>query len=378
MPRPLWFLLAGTFLNRFGGFVAYFLVLFLTERGYSPSAAGGAASVYGAGALVSALAGGHLADRLGRRETIVVSMVGAAAATLVLSRFPSLPIILAASALAGLFAELYRPASAALIADLVPSDRRLTAFASYRLAINAGTAAGPAAAGLLATRSLSLVFVADAVSSLAFGLVALVALPSVRRLGTRVARPVSLALALRADKAFLLFLAASTLAAMIYFQSQSTLPLHVAATGHSSATYGALISLNGFVVLCAELPLTTVTRRLPHAATIAAGYALVGGGLALTGVATSVVALGATVLIWTLGEMICQPLAAAHVADLAPAGLQGRYQGLFAFTGGLGLVLAPAIGPALLTASATTLWLGCLAAGLAAAMLVLRSNRRAR
>jgi dipeptide/tripeptide permease len=91
-----------------------------------------------------------------------------------------------------------------------------------------------------------------------------------------------------------------------------------------------------------------------------------------------VVALAATVLIWTLGEMICQPLAAVHVADLAPPGLQGRYQGLFAFTSGLGLVLAPAIGPALLSATATTLWLGCLAAGLAAALLVLRSARRPR
>jgi MFS family permease len=217
------------------------------------------------------------------------------------------------------------------------------------------------------------VFVADAATSLAFALLALTALPATRA-PVGPAAP-KLAPTLRADHSFLLFLAASTLAGVVYFQSQSTLPLHVTDSGHSSATYGALISLNGLLVLALELPLSRFTQRLPRASAIAAGYALVGLGFALTGTATSTIALVATVLIWTTGEMVSQPLASAHVADVGPSSLRGGYQGAFAFTGGLGLVLAPALGPALLSSASQLLWVGCGAAGIAAALLVLRSTR---
>src|SRR3990170_2622047 len=65
----------------------------------------------------------------------------------------------------------------ALLADLVPPQQRVTAFALYRLAINAGFAFGPAAAGFLADRSFFWLFLGDALTSAVFGVVALVALP---------------------------------------------------------------------------------------------------------------------------------------------------------------------------------------------------------
>ena len=58
---------------------------------------------------------------------------------------------------AGLTGELYRPACSALLADLVPAGQRVTAFAAYRMAFNAGWAFGPAVAGLLAKRAFPLV-----------------------------------------------------------------------------------------------------------------------------------------------------------------------------------------------------------------------------
>src|SRR5688572_33004262 len=78
LPRAAWVLFVGTFINRFGGFVVPFLTLYLTGQGYSATAAGLAVSAYGAGNLLASLIGGHLADRLGRRETILLSTFGAA------------------------------------------------------------------------------------------------------------------------------------------------------------------------------------------------------------------------------------------------------------------------------------------------------------
>src|SRR5258708_33154902 len=93
------------------------------------------------------------------------------------SQARSLPAIVIFSFLAGLTGELYRPASSALLADLVPAGQRVTAFAAYRMALNAGFAFGPATAGLLAKHSFLWLFVGDAATSVLFGLVAWFALP---------------------------------------------------------------------------------------------------------------------------------------------------------------------------------------------------------
>src|SRR6478609_739075 len=71
MPRPVWFLLAGSFVNRFGSFVLPFLALYLTHRGYTVAQAGLALSAYGVGSASAAAAGGVLADHVGRRSTIL-------------------------------------------------------------------------------------------------------------------------------------------------------------------------------------------------------------------------------------------------------------------------------------------------------------------
>src|SRR5579863_7862414 len=78
-PVPVKAMLAGVFVNRLGGFIAVWLVLFLhTQRGFSPVLAGAALSAYGAGAVLGVLVGGSLADWLGPRRATLISMFGAA------------------------------------------------------------------------------------------------------------------------------------------------------------------------------------------------------------------------------------------------------------------------------------------------------------
>jgi MFS family permease len=177
LPRPVWILCAGSFVNRFGSFVAVFLVLYLRSEGYSIAAAGLVVSFYGVGNVAAAGVGGWVADRLGRKNAIALSMFSSAATLMLLSQARWLPLIVVLTALAGLTGELYRPASAALLTDLTPAGDRIPAFALNRLAINAGFAVGPATAGFLAEESFFLVFLGDALTSAVFGVIALVALP---------------------------------------------------------------------------------------------------------------------------------------------------------------------------------------------------------
>lgn len=376
LPPTAWLLFAGTFVNRFGSFVIVFLVLYLKDQGYTTPQAGLAVSAYGLGSVGASLVGGYLADRLGRRNSIALSMFASATAMLALSQAETLPLIVTLAAFAGLAAEAYRPASGALLADLTPEGDRLTAFALYRLAINLGFAAGPAAAGLLAEHSFTALFVADAATSVVYGIVALVAFPHGQRSAGHEERAVEGFRSVVHDRGFLLFLAGSVAAAFVYMQHSATFPLAVQDAGLSLALYGTLAALNGFLIVVVELPLTTVTRRFRAQPVIALGWLLVGAGFALTGFAETAVAFAVTVAIWTLGEIVSSPVSGAYVADLAPERLRGRYMGAWSFTWGIGLVAGPLLGTALYAWRPAALWLTCLALGALAAGLVLATPAR--
>jgi MFS family permease len=370
LPRPVWILCAGTFVNRFGTFVAVFLVLYLRDRGYSIAESGLVVSFYGAGNVVAAVAGGWTADRFGRRNSLALSMFGSAGTMLVLSQAGSLPLIIVLTFLAGLFGEMYRPATAALLTDLTPPGERMPAFALNRLAINAGFAAGPAVAGLLAQHSFLLLFIGDALTSAAFGVLALVALPEGVRVRREDERRGEAIRTMVHDRLFLLFLASSLLGAFVYFQQLATLPLHVTASGLSEADFGLLISLNGLAIVLLELPLVSITQRYPYRPVLALGSLLVGLGFALTAFANDLPELAFTVLIWTIGEIVYAPVASAYVADLAPEHLRGRYQGAWGLMWGFAFVLAPILGAVIYEWNPDGLWLTCGLLGLLSALLL--------
>jgi len=226
-PRPVWVLFFGTFLNKFGTFVIPFLALYLKAGGFSVAQAGMAISAYGVGNFLASAVGGHLADTLGRRNSIVFSMFSVAVSMMLLSQARQFPAILLFTALVGLTGEMYRPAASALLADVVPAGERVTAYSAYRLAFNAGWAFGPATAGFLAGHSYLWLFGGDAGSSVLFGIVAWLALPH----GLRAAKSEqgwqpALKIISR-DKVFLRVLAASFTVSLVFMQMGSTFSLHV-------------------------------------------------------------------------------------------------------------------------------------------------------
>jgi predicted MFS family arabinose efflux permease len=271
---------------------------------------------------------------------------------------------------------MYRPAAAALLTDLTPAGDRIPAFALYRLAINAGFAAGPATAGFLAERSFTIVFVGDAITSIVFGIVALLWLPQGVRSQRGEERRGEAIRAIMADRTFLFFLGSSILGAFVYFQSQTTFPLHVQASGLSASDYGLLISLNGLAIVFLELPIVALSRRFPYEPVLVLGSLLVGFGFALNAVANDMPELALTVLIWTIGEIVYAPVASAYVADLAPEHLRGRYQGAWGLTWGFAFVLAPGLGAAIFEASGDALWLICGGLGVLAAALIVAGRPR--
>jgi MFS family permease len=376
LPRGAWILFFGTFLNKFGTFVLPFLAIYMGQLGYSIPQSGLAIAGYGVGTLVASLVGGYLADRFGRRRTIVISMFSVSLVMLCLSQARSLPMIVVFATLAGLTGELYRPASSALLADLVPAGQRVTAFAAYRLAFNAGWAFGPAMAGLLAKKSFLWLFVGDAITSLLYGLVAWFALsssPYTRRASQSWLDTWNV---LREDRRFRQVMLSSLAIGLVFVQAFSTLSLEITRHGFSSSVYGMLASLNGVLVVLCELPLTTITKRFPARRMMALGYLLIGFGFASNLTHRTLPLLVTTIVLFTLGEMVASPISGAYVADLAPADRRGLYMGTWGLTWSLAFVFGPGLGMMLFSSSPTALWVTCGLLGVIAAGIITAEPRK--
>ena len=92
----------------------------------------------------------------------------------------AVPLIAGCTFALGFLTDLYRPAVSAAIADLVPPEHRIRAYGYLYWAINLGFAVAPVVAGLLAGYAYLALFVGDAVTTFAFGVIVLLGLKETR------------------------------------------------------------------------------------------------------------------------------------------------------------------------------------------------------
>ena len=174
----VWILVTARAVNRIGAFTLPFLGVVLTvEFGASLSQTGLILALFGAATIPSRLLGGHLADRLGRRRTIVLGLTGCAVAQTWIALSHALWSAVLATVLLGLAFEIYEPPSQAMIADVTSPSDRPAAYGLYSAAL----AAAGVLAGLLAAAishvDLRWLFVADALTCLACAVLVALALP---------------------------------------------------------------------------------------------------------------------------------------------------------------------------------------------------------
>jgi predicted MFS family arabinose efflux permease len=376
-PGPARLLLVGTFVNRLGGFLQIFVVLYLVDRGFSSAQAAVALGAYGAGSIVGMVVGGGMSDRFGARRTIVTSMAGSAVLLLGVLYLQTYPAKVAMITAVGLVAQAYRPASASALSGLIPADRQVMIFAMHRLAINVGTTLLPLIGVALISVSYDLLFWGEALAALGYAAIAAVALP---RGGDRPqARTVAGTEAgtearggyrhLFGDRRYLLFLLALTILSLIYIQYLAVLPLAVRARGLSTAVYGELIALNGVLVIACELLVATVVQRWRARTAIVAGMVLTAVGLALYAPAWGLAGLVAATAIWSFGEIVGAPTTYfAYPAQAGPPSHRGRYLGAANGVYGLGTAVGPLVGILLWDRIGAAVWWWFGALGLLAAL----------
>lgn len=378
-PRGVWVLLGGVLVLRTGAMVAPFLTLFLTEgRGLDPATAGLVVSAYGAGAVLGSIAGGLLADRFGRRPTMLLALTGAGCL------FPMGPLVDGQAALmallfaTGFMIDIYRPAAMAAMADMVPEERRVGVYALNYWVANIGSALAPVLGGLLAAFGFGLLFVANGAAILSYALAVLLLFRepagSVRAEAGTMER-VSAWSALR-DPVVWTVSGGSVLTSILFVQSYAMLPLAMRADGLGTVAYGMAVGLNAVTVVLFSLPLGQWVGRFEPRRVLAVGALLMGGGMALTGWAEGMLAYCATVVLWSLGEIVIAPVAPALLAAAAPPGRRALYQGTLTASWGWSSLLGPAAGGALYAVDPGLLWAACAGLGVAAAVVFALTPRR--
>jgi MFS family permease len=377
LPRTYWVLWAGMLVNRAGCFVMPFLAVYLTQgRGYAPATAGAVAALYGAGAAVASALGGYLADHIGRRATMAGALLMGGLGMIALGFARELLLIAPATFLVAMLGECYRPAMQAAIADLVPPSERVRAFGILYWVINLGFSIGLVLGGVLASRSFLLLFLGDGLTSIAFALVVLRAVPETRPTHASHAGPGSLPppprtgfaagfLAPYRDRPFAAFVLLSVMALLIFMQHIAALPIEMTRQGVPRAWLGFVLGLNGMVIVLVQPFLAPVLGRFNRSRVLTAGACLLGLGFGLNAAAAGPALFGLGVVVWTLGEICLLPTSNAVVADIALPHMRGRYQGAYGLSFGIAGFGAPLIGTAVLQRfGGRVLWLGCLAAGL--------------
>jgi len=171
IPRNIWLISVTTLINRAGMMVLPFMALYAVEElEVSPAKAGLILAFYGIGAFISSPFSGKLSDRLGTLKLMKVSPFTSGLFLIAYSFITNFILFLTLSFLWAVLSEAFRPASLSFISNQVAPDRRKTAFALNRLAINLGMSVGPVIGGLLSSINFSLLFYVDGITSIAAGI----------------------------------------------------------------------------------------------------------------------------------------------------------------------------------------------------------------
>ncbi len=274
---------------------------------------------------VGRMLGGALTDRWGRKGMVIFGLVISGLSSLAMGLVGTFEMFFAVVLFVGLVASIGGPAHGAMIADLLPEEKRTGGFGIFRVVTNLSWICGPVIGGLLATRSYMPLFICDAVASTITGGIVLLAIRETRP-APREGEPEQTMGQTFAgywdvlrDVTFTLFIGACILMTVVYIQLYTTLGVYLRDThGVSEQAYGYLMSLNATAVVLLQIPIARRIARYRPMTMMALGTLLYAIGFGMYGLVSSYVLFIVAMFIITVGEMVVMPTSQALVAKIAP------------------------------------------------------------
>jgi len=348
-------MLLGMLLSTVGTSMIWpFLVIYVSEKLQQPlTTVTSLLTINSAVSLGAAFIAGPLTDRLGRKGVLVVSLISNGLVYLFLGQAATFAQFAILMAFWGLFTPLYRVGGDAMLADLVPPERRADAFAMLRMSHNLGIAVGPAVGGFIAASSYGVAFVCAACGLAGYGL--LLAFFAHETLPESDGVPLSQkprhALRLEGydivlhDRRFMISTAGLTLAQMCIIPIWVLLSVY--AKRHFSvpeSQFGLIAATNAVMVILFQFAVTQKTKTHPPLLVMAAGaaiYALATFGVSL---ASGFWGFWLCMVVMSTGELILVPTSSTYAANLAPRDMRGRYMSIYGLSWGIASGIASPMG----------------------------------
>ena len=327
--------------------------------------------------MTGGLVGGRISDRIGRKPVILaVGSLQVLVPLLLLLPGLGVPGSIAVLVVFALVQPARGAAQGALLADLVPDERREAAFGTFRIVLNVGALAGPLAGAVLVSLSWQL-WLAGVSVAYALSLLAALGLPSLPPARAAGSQGVSFGTLAR-DSLFATIFVAAIGAALVYNAFETVLPVSLTQShGYPPAAWGLLFALNPILVMLFQLRVTRWGTRIEPGPRLALALALMGASFLPLTLTAAPPALLLMLVVFVFGEMLWSPTADALVARTAPAGARGAYIGTLGVATWSGGALAPALGLRVRHAAGdAVLWLSVAAVALVSGALYAAAARR--
>jgi len=348
LSRSTWWLSLVMLINRSGTMVVPFMTMYLTQQvGVSISKAGFVMGLFGLGAIIGALIGGKLTDRVGSYYVQICTLVGGGIMFILLGQMKSYSAICVVTFLLAMVNEAFRPANSVAIAHYSKEENRTRSYSLNRLAINLGWAFGGGLGGLIASHSYELLFWVDGITNLLGAALLYFVLAPSRNVATEV-KVKKIKITGRTaykDSNYLIFIFLLFLFAMCFFQLFTTIPVFYKEEFHLSVLFiGMVMALNGLLIALFEMIIIfKLEGKRPLLHFISSGIVLIAIAylmLNIPGVEKAILAI-IIMLLFTMGEIISMPFMNSYWISRTLSHNRGQYAALYT----VAWASAQAIGP---------------------------------
>lgn len=347
-PQKFWLVVLTSFIDVIGNTLLFpFFSLYITQKfGVGMTQAGIVLGSFSAFGLIGSMVGGALTDKFGRKSLILFGLVFSAVSTLSLGFVNEFAVLIPLSVVIGLLSNIAGPARQAMVADLLPENKRQEGFGILRVVANLSWIIGPTIGGFIANRNFFTLFVLDALISCVVALIFFFYISETKPETAEEPESILKTFAgygiVMKDFAYLAFLFVSMLMGLVYQQLYNSLSVYLRDNhGIQPQGYGFLMSTSAITVILLQFTTTGLIKKRPAFLMMALGVFFYMIGFGMFGFVSAFWLFAAAVVIITVGEMIVMPTASALATNFAPEDMRGRYMAVF----GLSWAIPATVGP---------------------------------
>lgn len=382
--KELYILLIGRVMTNMGSMIWPMFTLILNQKlGLNATVIAACVIIYSMVSLPISLIGGKLADRLNKKNIIVVCDLVSIASFIYCSLVPVTLSSIIVFSVASLFQTVEWPSYDALVADFSTSKDREKAYSLSYLGANLGLVLSPTLAGFLFNNHLNLAFLINGIAIALSTVLIFFRIKDVHREKDQDAasgyeadldsKASAFSFILR-NRVVLLFILSSALANGVYAMYNYLMPLDMGMTyaERGSVLFGSMTSVNCIVVVTCTALITRLFGKVRET-----GKMLIGEGLIITGYLIFLLFIRQTwlcfvaITVFTFGEIFNTLSSSPFLTRRIPASHRGRILAVMNVVCGLSSsAIQLLVGMLYDRRGSTTAWSAIIAVGIAEILIV--------